>query len=63
MSKYASLISSIVNNPGAHIVDREEKMQRTIKVMDANLEKKLNQKGGREFNDTRGYGEGRYSGD
>lgn len=38
MGKYDALVSSIVNNPEKHIVNREEKMRKTLDVMCKNLE-------------------------
>ena len=65
MATNLNLVSSIVNNPSAHLVNRAEKMERTISAMVDNMEKQASHSRGHDanFNNLRGYGEGRNTGD
>lgn len=40
MTDKAAMILGIINNPSAHVVNRAEKMERTIDVMVNNISKK-----------------------
>jgi hypothetical protein len=57
------IVNGILN--GGNIVNREEKMNRTIDVMAANAHKKAAQRNGIAIQrgDNRGYGKGRKMGD
>ena len=67
MGKYDALVQSIVNNPGEHIVNREEKMDRTLDIMCQNLERSHSKRGNKrvlsEAEINKGYGAGRKMGD
>ena len=67
MGKYDALVQSIVSNTGKHIVNREEKMNKTLDVMCENLERGHSKRGNRrvlsESEINKGYGEGRKMGD
>ena len=58
MGKYTALALDIINNTEKHIVNREEKMNRTVDVMCANVEKQAerNENGVARFDESRGYG-------
>ena len=59
MGKYTALALDIINNAEKHIVNREEKMNRTIDVMTANAENKMHQRltgGVAKTDESRGYG-------
>ena len=58
MGKFTALALDIINNTEKHIVNREEKMNRTVDVMCANAEKQAerNENGAARFDGSRGYG-------
>jgi len=63
MASHADIVKDILN--GGRVINREKKMDKTLDVMCDNLERahlmKLNKR--REVDDSKGYGQGRNSGD
>ena len=68
MGQFTELALDIINNTQAHLVNRDEKMSRTLDKMCSNHEAKI-EKGvtgqlvHREAAELRGYGSGRNQGD
>ena len=67
MGEYSALISSIVNNTAAHVVNRDDKMSLTLDVMCSNINKKIRRSsrmiGRHNAAEVRGYGLNKNTGD
>jgi len=66
MTTNLDLVAAIAANTSAHLVNREDKINRTIDVMCANAEKKITRRMNSvagKFDSSRGYGQGRKMGD
>lgn len=65
MQANSEIVESILNNPSAHIVNRAEKMGRTLDKMCVNHVIKQSQvtNEARAIDESKGYGKGRNQGD
>ena len=66
MTTNLDLVAAIAANTSAHLVNREDKINRTIDVMCANAEKQITRRMNSvpsKFDSSRGYGQGRKMGD
>ena len=65
MSYFGRLALDIITNQDKYIVNRDEKMSRTVDKMVDNIDKKIeaHKHDGRTLDDSRGYGQGRKMGD